>query len=616
MTTLSRIIRTIKEKCVGCHRCISVCPVKFANEAHGDSVTINHDRCIGCGQCIHACEHKARVGVDDFDAFISDASRGVRMIAVVAPAIAANFSETYLNLNGWLASLGVEAVFDVSFGAELTVKSYVEHIKNDSPECVISQPCPAIVSYCQIYQPELLSYLAPVDSPMLHIMRMIRKYRPEYRGCKIAVISPCLAKKREFDETGFGDYNVTFTSIRDYLRTNGIRLESYPRRDYDNPPAERAVLFSTPGGLMRTAERFVPGIASKIRKIERPELIYKYLEQLPETIRDGRAPLIVDCLNCEAGCNGGTGTTAHHRPLDELETSVERRNEEMRSFYDDSEKRWWRSQKAAAKKGRKKLDRYIDEHWEPGLYDRDYIDHSANARIPAIREADRAPILQSMNKNGVDDMYNCSACGYNSCEKMIQAIHMGYNQPENCHYFLLSKAREGRANIEKIQDAAGNANTAATASSEAMEGMATSMEEINQFTDKIAAVLKSIEEIAFQTNLLALNAAVEAARAGESGKGFAVVADEVRNLSQRSAGAARETRDMVEGTLSSVRKGVENSGSLKGTFWQLDNAVNEIVQLADEMRKADGANGNGNGNGHNGGRHGQALLPLMQDKRK
>ena len=47
----------------------------------------------------------------------------------MAPAIASNFPDTYLNINGWLRSLGVEAVFDVSFGAELTVKSYLEHIK-------------------------------------------------------------------------------------------------------------------------------------------------------------------------------------------------------------------------------------------------------------------------------------------------------------------------------------------------------------------------------------------------------------------------------------------------------------------------------------------------------
>ncbi|MCC8108090.1 MAG: 4Fe-4S binding protein [Planctomycetes bacterium] len=290
MGSLARVIRTIPEKCVSCHRCISVCPVKFANEAHDDAVKINHDRCIGCGQCVYACEHKARVGVDDFDLFLADLHKGVRMIAIVAPAIASNFPATYMNLNGWLRSLGIAAVFDVSFGAELTVKSYLEHVKRNNPACVIAQPCPAIVSYCQIYRPELLPHLAPADSPMLHLMRMIKRYIPEYSGCRIAVISPCLAKRREFDETGLGDYNVTFNSLKDFFRENGIRLESYPAVDYDNPPAERAVLFSTPGGLMQTAERFIPGISKKIRKIEGPDIVYHYLDELPEMIRTGRAP--------------------------------------------------------------------------------------------------------------------------------------------------------------------------------------------------------------------------------------------------------------------------------------------------------------------------------------
>ncbi|MCC8165212.1 MAG: hypothetical protein LIQ31_03455, partial [Planctomycetes bacterium] len=70
----------------------------------------------------------------------------------------------------------------------------------------------------------------------------------------------------------------------------------------------------------------------------------------------------------------------------------------------------------------------------------------------------------------------------------------------------------------------------------------------------------------------------------------------VRNLSQRSAGAARETRTMVEGTLASVRKGVDSAAGMTGTFGQVEEAVAQIVQLADDMGKT--LNGNGNGGGH------------------
>jgi iron only hydrogenase large subunit-like protein len=215
MKKLSKVINVVKDKCVNCHACISTCPVKFCNVASGDYVEVNEDLCIGCGNCLTSCTHGARVGIDDFPAFIADVARKVPLVAIAAPAVAANFPGTFLQLNTWLKSLGVRAVFDVSFGAELTVLSYLHYVQEKKPATVIAQPCPAIVSYIQLYKPELIPYLAPVDSPMLHTVKMIREYFTQYRDCRIVVISPCFAKKREFDETLSGEtvYNITYKSI-------------------------------------------------------------------------------------------------------------------------------------------------------------------------------------------------------------------------------------------------------------------------------------------------------------------------------------------------------------------------------------------------------------------
>lgn len=188
------------------------------------------------------------------------------MVAIVAPAVAAVFPDRYLELNGWLRSLGVAASFDVSFGAELTIRSYLEHIEATDAKVTLAQPCPAIVAYAELYQPALLQYLAPADSPMLHTMKMVRSFYPAFLKHRFVVLSPCYAKKREFVDTGFGDYNVTFASIAKYLRENRVRLETFKKTDYDNPDAERAVLFSTPGGLLRTAERWNPEVGAIARK--------------------------------------------------------------------------------------------------------------------------------------------------------------------------------------------------------------------------------------------------------------------------------------------------------------------------------------------------------------
>ncbi|MDR2518891.1 MAG: 4Fe-4S binding protein [Spirochaetaceae bacterium] len=287
---LRPIIQIIEDKCVNCHRCIMVCPVKMCNNGSGNVVTFHSELCIGCGACINACMHGARIGVDDFDQFIQDVKAKINMVAIVAPAIAVSFGGEYLRFNGFLKKLGVKAVFDVSFGAELTVKSYLNYQKKKKPPMIIAQPCPTLVSFIEMYRPELIPFLAPADSPMLHTMKMIKRYFPQYAGCKFVAVSPCYSKRREFDATGFGDYNVTFKSFQQYLEDTHDRIEKYEPAAYDGPQAERAVLFSTPGGLMRTVERYIADVTAKTRKIEGSPEVYHYLAHLGRSMENREPP--------------------------------------------------------------------------------------------------------------------------------------------------------------------------------------------------------------------------------------------------------------------------------------------------------------------------------------
>ncbi|MDR2965130.1 MAG: 4Fe-4S binding protein, partial [Treponema sp.] len=148
--SLAPVIGIDEEKCINCHACIAACPVKYCMDGSGKKLAINHDECIGCGHCITVCTHKARIPLDDVEQFLTDVKSDKNIVAIAAPAVASVFADNYLRLNGYLQSLGVKAVFDVSFGAELTVVSYLNYIEGKNPKTVIAQPCPAIVSYIQI----------------------------------------------------------------------------------------------------------------------------------------------------------------------------------------------------------------------------------------------------------------------------------------------------------------------------------------------------------------------------------------------------------------------------------------------------------------------------------
>lgn len=151
---------------------------------------------------------------------------------------------------------------------------------------------------------------------------------------------------------------------------------------------------------------------------------------------------------------------------------------------------------------------------------------------------------------------------------------------------LTGTVKQNADNAQQANQLATGARTEAEKGGNVVGNAIEAMSEINQSSKKIADIIGVIDEIAFQTNLLALNAAVEAARAGEQGRGFAVVAAEVRNLAQRSAGAAKEIKTLINDSVTKVEEGsrlVDESGS---TLEEIVNSVKKVSDIIAEIAAA------------------------------
>jgi len=146
--------------------------------------------------------------------------------------------------------------------------------------------------------------------------------------------------------------------------------------------------------------------------------------------------------------------------------------------------------------------------------------------------------------------------------------------------------RQNADNADQCDGLMREVNTVVGKANQSMAAQTVAMEEISKASEATSKIIKTIDEIAFQTNLLALNAAVEAARAGEAGAGFAVVADEVRNLAMRAADAAKNTADLIEGTVKKVQEGETLVAQTNEDFAQVAEKAVKVGALVAEIAAA------------------------------
>ncbi len=630
------------DNCTGCNKCVRDCPVLIANVAtDAGKVTVDSEKCIACGACFDACEHNAREYQDDTKSFFTALEAGKKISVILAPAFLANYPHEYKKVLGYLKEKGVNHIYSVSFGADITTWGYLKYITEHQFLGGISQPCPAVVNYVEKYIPELLPKMMPIHSPMMCMAIYIKKYLK----CddELAFISPCIAKKTEITDPncyGYVKYNVTFKKL---FETIGNKYQGCKEYE-DELEYGMGALYPMPGGLRENVEHFL-GKEQVVRQVEGEEEAYRYLHEYLERIRTNRRqPFMVDILNCSKGCIYGTATEPERNTDDVMLTLSDMRN--RASDRTETKKGlFWKKGKNGSPwddsvPENERLANLMKAFADLDINDfvRKYTNKNVVIKEPSEHEIQE--IFTSMNKMDADSQkMNCESCGYSSCRNMARAIYNGVNVKENCVHYVKSVAENEKEKIQNLMeeeqqkqeihnqkladiteqfvslseniDQLGDANE--TSANEATT-LAQHIQEISNFCQELNSSLATISDfiniykasnedissIAGQTNLLSLNASIEAARAGEAGRGFAVVASEIRELSDSTKNLivendakAEEIIPKINASIDSIKDLIENINEMNekvatiaATSEEISSQTSCVQSMADELRDA------------------------------
>lgn len=608
------------EHCIGCNKCIRSCPVLLANHSGENMINVNYDMCINCGACFDNCKHDARDYEDDTEKFLSDLKAGKKYSVIVAPAFVANYPNDYKKIYGYLKQLGVSHIYSVSHGADITTWGYIKYIKQTGKTGMISQPCPAIVNYIEKYQPELISSLMPIHSPMLCEAIYLKKY--QHVNEELVFLSPCIAKRLEVKDANthnYVKYNVTFKKLMQHIKD---KYKTAREADEESTYGLGA-RYPKPGGLKECVHFFL-GNQTSVYQVEGEEEAYQFLREYAK--RTSNRPFLVDILNCQKGCLRGTGTDETINDID-IELAINKMNglvvnepakRKAKSKMTDIPNPW---NTALSFEVRWK---YFDAQFaELSLNDfmRSYTDKSIEIKIPDKQEENE--IFESMLKVTEQSRHiDCSCCGYSSCKAMVQAIYNGVNQKENCIYYNKDLAEAEKQVVEKMhqenleeqklhqekleqiveQFGVLNVELSNLVKSNELTALDTSgimeaVADINNECEKIRGSLavfsdfiqeydtsnKEISDIAGRTNLLSLNASIEAARAGEAGMGFAVVASNIRQLSDTTKDLIDQNNRQAANTVPKVNASIEAIKNLLVSIDKMSERISNIAATTQEI---------------------------------
>lgn len=548
---MNDIIIVKPEKCVGCNACIRNCPAPEANITKmledGRFITsVNSDKCIACGQCLKVCNHGARDYIDDTRVCMQRLEKD-KTIILVSPAIRTVFPTRWVGILDWFKSKGC-VIYDIAFGADICTWAHLRTLDSHKVGKMISQPCAAVVNYIERYQPSLIKNLSPVHSPVACAVAYIKKYLR--RTNPIAVLTPCLAQKNEFIETGLVEYNVTFNKLMEYFDANGVVIHTNSDEEYeyrfDDQQGQMGTIYTRPGGFRDNLLIHNPEL--DILSSEGINRVYSEIDLYANT-KESKRPEIFDVLSCEFGCNMGPATDGKYSPF------------EIMNYMKNIEREAKKSRKTSVfRQGEDKLFKKFDEELQLDDFLRTYKSQSPSP-IPSDKQLDA--VFKLMGKNSeADKCYDCRACGYDSCRDMATAVCRGLNTPNNCvvhsRSILVERQNELVSNHEKYTEITNKCRDFSEDLKEKMESIKTNLDAIDDSTNKTGERSKVVNDLI--TNIITFCKNNETLNADGINQMIVILETTLNAFKtlDKNVDATNKNSDKITESISEIKEVIEN----------------------------------------------------------
>lgn len=393
-------------KCKDCYKCLRECPVK-AIKIVDHQARIIKDRCILCGRCTRVCPQNAKSVRSSVEEVLELLKSGEKVVASIAPSFISSFGvEDFSAMKIALCKLGFYDAEETAVGANVVVQEYEKLLKSGEYKNFITSACPAINRMIQIYYPEALKYLAPVDSPAVVHAKMIKE---KNKDSKVVFIGPCIAKKLEASQSKVIDEVLTFEELVEIFKDNNIDLNAISKIPMSeaNNTKNKSKYFPITRGIIKSFNKLPDGY--EYVAVDGVERCFDILNKI-----DSLEGIFLELNSCAYACINGPCS------LNDAGDSI-MSNIRVRGY------------------ARKSLG---DEPGEEINYNIDAFKEHTRRRNGSIPGTDKQieAILAKTGKTKPEDELNCGVCGYTTCRAKAWAVLNGYADIDLCLPYMRKKA--------------------------------------------------------------------------------------------------------------------------------------------------------------------------------